>query len=98
MAFFSSKPPPRFDGISSDSRTHNGAIAKWLRRQIRTAYDICSSLRAQVQILLASVRRTFESCFSPSDEDIELSGTCVRFVIDVTLSPEVVKIIFVSEI
>ena len=34
-----------------------GAIAKWLRRQIRISHLelICSSLRAQVQILLASL-------------------------------------------
>lgn len=34
--------------------TSIGTIAKWLRRLIRIAYVINSSLRAQVQILLVS--------------------------------------------
>ena len=44
-----------------------GAIAKWLRRQIRTSSNrmttICSSLRAQVRILLASTWSNESCCF-----------------------------------
>ena len=38
-----------------------GTIAKWLRRQIRMYSIICSSLRAQVQILLVSNLSFFTS-------------------------------------
>ena len=52
--------------------TARGAIAKWLRRQIRTFLVICFPLGAQVRVLLAS-KRMF--CFSPTLHSQRTAGT-----------------------
>ena len=47
---------PGFFALDGTALSRTGTIAKWLRRQIRTSSStICSSLRAQVQILLVSL-------------------------------------------